>query len=102
MGIRGEEPGHRLNGPLSSDPASRNGSDPRSTRVTIERLVVLAYILAVAFPPFGILMGIGLGVRGRSKHWRWIVLVSIAAGVVWAVIIGTGALSTLNSTNEGY
>jgi hypothetical protein len=67
--------------------------------VTTERLVVLAYILAAAMPPFGLAIGIGLGARGRSKHWAWIVLVSIVAAGIWAVIIGSGALS---STNEGY
>jgi hypothetical protein len=67
--------------------------------VTTERLVVLAYILAVAMPPFGLAIGIGLGARGRSKHWVWIVLVSIVAAGIWAVIIASGALS---STNEGY
>ncbi|HYB26121.1 MAG TPA: hypothetical protein VEF89_05870, partial [Solirubrobacteraceae bacterium] len=61
---------------MSSDTASRNGSDPRSAR-TIERLVVLAYILAVAMPPLGFALGIGLGARARSKHWLWIVLISI-------------------------
>ena len=61
--------------------------------------MVLAYILAAAFPPFGLLLGIGLGVRTGSKHWRWIVLVSIVAGVIWGLIIASGALS---STNEGY
>ena len=84
---------------MSSDSASRNGSDPRSSRVTIERLVVLGYILAVAMPPFGFALGIGLGVRAKSQHWRWIVLISIVAAVIWALIIGSGALS---STNEGY
>jgi len=67
--------------------------------VTVERVVVLAYILAGAFPPIGFVLGIGLGVRTHSKHWRWIVLVSIVAAVIWALIIGSGALST---TNEGY
>jgi len=61
--------------------------------------VVLAYILAVAMPPLGFALGIGLGARARSKHWLWIVLISIVAGVIWALIIGSGALS---STNSGY
>jgi uncharacterized membrane protein YqaE (UPF0057 family) len=83
---------------LPTDSASRNGSDPRA-RITTERVVVLAYILAVAFPPIGFFMGVGLGARAKSKHWVWIVLVSIAASVIWAVIIKSGALST---TNDSY
>ena len=84
---------------MSSDSASRNGSDPRSSRVTVERVVVLAYILAAAMPPIGFAMGVGLGVRARSKHWVWIVLVSIVGAIIWAVVIKSGALST---TNDSY
>jgi hypothetical protein len=84
---------------LPTDSASRNGSDPRSARVTTERIVVLAYILAAAMPPLGFLLGIGLGARAKSKHWVWIVLVSVVAAVIWAVIIKSGALST---TNQDY
>jgi hypothetical protein len=84
---------------LASDSASRNGSDPRSTRVTIERVVVLGYILAVAVPPVGCVLGIGLGIWARSKHSPWIVLLSIVGALIWALIIGAGGLS---STNQGY
>jgi len=84
---------------LSSDSASRNGSDPRPARVTTERVVVLAYILAAAFPPIGFALGVGLGARAKSKHWLWIVVVSIIGAIVWAVIIKSGALST---TNDSY
>ncbi len=67
--------------------------------MTLERLVVLAYILAVAMPPIGFGLGLGLGLRARSRHWVWIVLLSIASTAVWALIISSGGLST---TNQSY
>lgn len=67
--------------------------------MTLERIVVLGYILAVAMPPFGFAIGVGVGLKTGSKHWLWMVLLSVAAGVVWAVIIATVGLS---STNQGY
>jgi hypothetical protein len=50
-------------------------------------------------PPLGFLLGVGLGARARSKHWVWIVLVSVVAGIIWALVIKSGALS---STNDAY
>jgi len=50
-------------------------------------------------PPLGFVMGLGLGVRTRSRHWPWVVALSIGSAVVWAVIIGAGGLST---SNQGY
>ena len=84
---------------MSSDSASRNGTDPRA-RITIERVVVLGYILAGAMPPFGLAIALGLGAKRKSKHWRWIALVSLLAAVVWAAVIASGALSSTN--NQGY
>ena len=84
---------------MSSTPASRNGSGPSSRPRAVERYVALAYILAVAMPPLGFVMGLGLGVRTRSRHWPWVVALSIGSAVVWAVIIGAGGLST---SNQGY
>ena len=60
---------------------------------------MLAYILAVAIPPLGFVLAVGLGIRVRSKHWPWIVLLSVIAAVIWALIIGAGGLKT---TNQGY
>jgi hypothetical protein len=84
---------------LSSESASRNGNDPRSARARVT--LVLGYILAGAIPPFGLAIGLGLmfGRKSRSKHGRWIVLVSIIAGAIWWAIIKGGALSSLN---QGY
>jgi MFS family permease len=65
------------------------------------RMVVASYILAIAMPPVGAIMGILVATRlGQpySKHWKWIILVCVVAGAIWAVIIGNGALSTNNNT----
>lgn len=83
-------------------PESVSGdNDSRSRQVSIERLVVVGYILGVAMPPLGFVIGLVLMLsrRVRSKHGVWIVLVSIVAAVIWALLIGSGALTT---TNQGY
>lgn len=67
--------------------------------MTLERVIVLSYILAVAMPPLGFLLAVGLGIRTRSKHWPWIVLLSIVAAGIWVIIISAGGL---NTTNESY
>jgi hypothetical protein len=87
---------------LSLTPASgNNGSRPHSEQITIQRLLVVGYILAVAMPPVGFAIGLGvmLSARVRSRHGAWIVLVSIGAAVIWAVMISAGALK---DTSQGY
>lgn len=81
--------------------ASRNGSTPRSTNVTIQRVVVVGYITAVAMPPIGLVLGIvlTLGARLRSRHGPWIVLASLVGALIWALLISAGALT---ATNQGY
>ncbi len=73
----------------------------RSKEITTQRLVVLGYILALAMPPLGLAIGVGLILPGavRSRHGVGIVAVSIVAAAIWAVLISSGAL---NSTNQGY
>jgi 4-amino-4-deoxy-L-arabinose transferase-like glycosyltransferase len=51
----------------------------------------------VSVPPIGFGLGIVIAVRFsnlRSKHGVWIIVVSILASIIWALIIGTGALDT--------
>jgi len=87
---------------LSLNPASsNNGSRPHAAQVTIQRLLVVGYILAVAMPPLGFVIGLGvmLSSRIRTRHGAWIVLVSIGAAAIWAVMIAGGALK---DTNQGY
>lgn len=86
---------------LASDPASRNGSTPRSTNVTIQRVVVVGYITAVAMPPIGFIVGIvlTLGARVKSRHGPWIAVASVVGASIWALLISSGALT---ATNQGY
>jgi hypothetical protein len=87
---------------LSSDSfSSNNGSRSRSREVTTQRLVVVGYILAVAMPPLGFAVGLVLMLSAgvRSKHGVWVVLVSIVAAGIWALLISSGALT---ATNQGY
>jgi hypothetical protein len=87
---------------LSSESVSSNGgSRSRSKQVTIQRLVVVGYILAVAMPPVGFAIGLILILLpdGRSTPGLWMVLVSIVAAVIWAVMISAGALT---ATSQGY
>ena len=81
---------------------STNGSSPEPRYGTAARIVVLAYILAVAVPPLGFLLGAGVRVRLRRTHGVHgigIMALSIVAALVWAVIIASGAL---NTTSTGY
>jgi 4-amino-4-deoxy-L-arabinose transferase-like glycosyltransferase len=88
------------NPPPSADYPSRNGASDRAWSQSFLRLVVVSYILAVAMPPIGFVLGlvvVSRGARAKSRHGVWIILVSIAAAGVWAVIIASGALNTTNS-----
>lgn len=87
---------------MSSDSASsNNGSRPYPERTTLQRVIVVGYILAVAMPPLGVGVGLVLilSARLRSKHGAWIVLISIVAAAIWALMISSGALK---DTNQGY
>jgi hypothetical protein len=87
---------------LSSESVpSDNGSRSRSKQVTVERLIVVGYILALAMPPIGFAIGLVLMLSPslRSRHGVWIMLFSIVAAVIWVLMISAGALT---DTNQGY
>ncbi len=87
---------------MSSDSASsNNGSRSPSRQVTIQRFVVVGYIVALAIPPVGFAIGLVLMLSPglRSRQGIWIVLASIVAAALWALIISSGALT---ATNQGY
>jgi MFS family permease len=65
------------------------------------RLVALGYITAVAMPPVGLIMGAVVGLRlsrAYSRHWVWIVALSVLAGVVWVLLLSSNILDT--NTND--
>jgi hypothetical protein len=87
---------------LSSESvSSNNGSRPRSSEATRQRVVVVGYILALAMPPLGFAVGLVLMLSAgvRSRHGVWVVLVSVVAAAIWALLISSGALT---ATNQGY
>lgn len=84
----------------AADRASRNGHLARVPSESFERLVVLAYIAAVAMPPIGLLLAIPVALRrdqARSKHWVAIVALCVVAGVMWTLIISSGALTATSA-----
>jgi ABC-type Fe3+ transport system permease subunit len=87
---------------MPSDSASgNNGSRPYAEQTTVQRVIAVGYILAVAMPPLGLGVGLVLmlSARLRSKHGPWIVLISIVAAAIWTLMISAGALK---DTSQGY
>ncbi len=80
---------------MSSNGASANAwSDPAY------RIVVLGYIVAVAIPPAGFVIAIMLArnpPRPNSKHWLWIMVISLIAAVGWTLILASGALTSTSN-----
>jgi hypothetical protein len=65
------------------------------------RLVALGYITAVAIPPMGLVVGLAVGLklsREYSRHWMWIVAISVVAGIIWLLIFNSHLLDT--NTND--
>jgi len=80
-------------------PSSNGASDPAWNQ-SFMRLVVVSYILAVAMPPLGFVLGlvvVGRGARVRSRHGALIIVVSIVAAAVWVAIITSGAVNTTDT-----
>jgi hypothetical protein len=82
-----------------NDSPSRNGASGQAWSQSFLRLVVVSYILAVAMPPLGLVLGfvvLGRGRRVHSRHGLWIILLSVIAAGVWVAIIASGAFTTTN------
>ena len=80
--------------------APSNGSSPDGRHETRQRVVVLGYILAVAGPPLGLILGAWIALRyprSYRNHGVAIVALTVVAAVIWTAIIFTGALNTTSS-----
>jgi hypothetical protein len=68
-----------------------------------DRLVVLAYITAIAMPPIGLILGIVVATRPTisSKHGASIIVLSIIACALWFLVLASGVLTT-PSNDGGY
>jgi hypothetical protein len=87
---------------LSADQPSSNGATARPRYDGVFRFIVLGYIVAIAMPPIGLVLGIVLSIRsgaGNRKHGVGIIVVSAIAAVVWILIIAAGGFT---STSDGY
>jgi hypothetical protein len=89
----------------TSEPKSSNGTLNSALRQTTMRLVVVAYISAVAMPPIGLILGIVVRTRPLkkvSRHGLWIILLSILAAGIWFLVFKTKSLTSDNSDLSGY
>lgn len=83
--------------------ASDNGASAHAPSDTIQRLVVLGYITAVAMPPVGFILGLGLAIRltkPNSRRGIWIVAVSVIATIAWILALATGLLNPNTNTSS--
>ena len=74
---------------------SSNGATANVHPESIDRIVTLAYISAIAIPPVGLILGLVLAIGRRksgSRHAPWIIALGIVASVVWVLVLTSGAL----------
>jgi hypothetical protein len=86
----------------AADYAKDNGAPANVPSDSIQRLVVLGYITAVAMPPVGFILGLVLAVRltkPNSTRGIWVIAVSVIAAVGWVLALATGLLSPNSTTS---
>ena len=69
---------------------------------SIQRVIVLGFITAVAMPPVGFVLGVMLAVRlekPNSKRGLWIIAVSIIAAILWVLTLATGIVNPNSNTS---
>ena len=72
------------------------------SRESIQRVIVLGFITAVAMPPVGFVLGLLLAVRlegSDARRGRWVVAVSVIAAVLWVVTLATGIVNPNSNTS---
>jgi hypothetical protein len=86
----------------ATDYAKDNGGPPNALTDSIQRLVVLGYITAIAMPPVGFILGLVLVVRltkPDSKRGLWIIAVSVIAAIAWVLALVIGLLNPNSDTS---
>jgi hypothetical protein len=86
----------------AADYANDNGAAAPAPRDSIQRLVVLGYITAVAMPPVGFILGLVLALRltkPNAKRGIWIVAVSLVAAIAWILALAVGLLNPNSTTS---
>ena len=79
---------------------SSNGASADAPSKGANRLLVLAYILAISIPPLGLVLGVAVALRlGKANHAVWIVLLSLITAVVWVLLLTSGSLNDASSSN---
>ncbi|HEX4009431.1 MAG TPA: hypothetical protein VHX62_05465 [Solirubrobacteraceae bacterium] len=87
----------------AADYANNNGASATGPSESIQRLVVLGYITAVAMPPVGFILGLLLAIRlttPNSKRGIWIIAVSVIAAIAWTLALVTGLLNPNSNTSN--
>jgi hypothetical protein len=77
--------------------APSNGHSPDGRQETRQRVVVLAYIMAVAVPPLGLILGAWIALRyprSYRNHGVAVIGLAVVAAIIWTVIIASGAFNT--------
>lgn len=90
--------------PPRHEHAEDNGALASLSSDTLQRLVVLGYITAIAMPPVGFILGLLLAARldkPNSKRGIWIIAVSVIATGVWILALASGLLNP-NSDSSSF
>jgi hypothetical protein len=104
-GVSGRTPPTPNGRPWSGDNISTNGAAARKRNDTGLRLVVLGYILALAMPVFGFVLGAVVATRPNkaiSKHGTWILGLSVLGSILWVLVFTSGLLTSTNNDLGGY
>jgi hypothetical protein len=87
----------------AADYTNHNGASATAPSDSIQRLVVLGYITAVAMPPVGFILGLLLAIRltrPNSRRGLWIIALSVIAAIVWTLALVTGLLNPNSNTSN--